>query len=149
MTAHAYNKIVLKGSPREEGTVAIGSTILPGMLVEAAAGGHQKHSADGGHVGPVAFARENHENNGAGVETVILQNDSMTIVYPQAGDVIYASVEADVNAREMLTSKGNGKLKQRVAESGAPIVAQALEDATNGRARVVIVGGGPAVDISV
>lgn len=132
---------------REEGSIAIGAAILPGMLVKYVSGGVSKHNGNGTAVAPFMLVRENHEHEGDEDTVLIPQNDSCVLIFPKPGDVVNVPCDSGINAFDNLTSAGDGTFRLR--DISEPIIAVALEDEVDNRVLAVVVGGGAASDQSV
>jgi hypothetical protein len=123
-------KIFLKGGPMGKEGLAGAAGILPGMLVERAAGGTVVvHATAGGPALP-AFARPN-EVIGNGID--VAYNDEDTVLYGVAssGHEVYAVVAASAPAigdGVYLESAGDGTL---AAVTTGTAVAKALEAVDN------------------
>ena len=137
----ARNVIVIRRSsdPREEGGIVSVGAIRPGMLVEPTSTGHYKAHDSAGAIAAPIFAREQHENDGHGVDDLIALGDNITVVFAQLGDVINC-VTADTIAKDgFVESAGDGTV--RAYGSGYRIgYARAASDlsGTVGRVEVVI-----------
>lgn len=138
------NVVLLDGHAREEGSVAVGASppLSPGMLVEMTTDGVQAHSAVGGKVHPIAFVREQRENQGSAIvdengdDVIIADGESCTIIYPENGARLYVVCDDTVHRGDPLTSDGNGGLKAGTSDDA--IVATATEDMADGHVACVI-----------
>jgi len=134
----ARNTILLRGQAREEGRIVETATITPGMLVQLEATGEAiRHAVDGGQAFPI-FAKENHENDGAGIDTVIADADSITLLFPEQGAKINAFTTDTIAEAEFVCSDGVGGV--RLADSGDYVigVAAAASDLSGSVGRVEI-----------
>jgi hypothetical protein len=126
----ARNTILLRGMAREEGRIVETATITPGMLVQLETGGEViRHAVDGGQAFPM-FAKENHENDGAGIDTVIADADSITILFPEQGAKINAFTTDTIAEGDFVCSDGVGGV--RLADSGDYVIGQASADSDLG-----------------
>jgi hypothetical protein len=126
----ARNTILLRGQAREEGRIVETATITPGMLVQLETGGEViRHAVDGGQAFPM-FAKENHENDGAGIDTVIADADSITVLFPEQGAKINAFTSDTIAEGEFVCSDGVGGV--RLADSGDYVIGQAAADSDLG-----------------
>lgn len=132
------NVTLLRGNAVEDSGIA-SEAITPGMLVEfGGSDDYQKHSTAGGAAAPW-FAREQHENQGAGIDDDIASGDEVTVLRPQLGATINAFTSATIAKGEEVESDGAGGV--RVYGSGSRIgIAQAASDlsGTNGRVEIII-----------
>lgn len=120
------NTILLRGNAREEGRVVETASITPGMLVQLETGGEVlRHATDGGQAFPM-FAKENHENQGSGIDVVIADADTATILFPEMGAKINAYTTDTILEGEMVCSDGVGGV--RVADSGDYVIGVASAD---------------------
>lgn len=104
------NVISLNGDPREIGGIAA-EAITPGMLVErTSARNWQKHATAAG-AALAAFAREQRENDGHGVDDVIPSGDEFTILLPKKGDKINAYTTDTIAAGGFVESDGVGGVR--------------------------------------
>lgn len=134
----ARNVTLLRGNAREESGIA-SEAITPGMLVEfGGSDDFQKHSTASGSAAPW-FAREQHENQGAGIDDDIAAGDEVTVLFPELGAKINAFTSATIAKGDFVESDGAGGVA--VFGSGAIIgVAAAASDlsGTNGRVEIII-----------
>lgn len=132
------NVTLLRGKAVEVSGIA-SEAITPGMLVEfGGSDDYQAHSTGGGAAAPW-FAREQHENQGAGIDDDIASGDEVTVIRPQLGASINAFTSDTIVKGESVESDGDGGV--RVYGSGFRIgVAAADSDlsGTNGRVEIVI-----------
>ena len=107
----ARKTILLRGYAREESGIAV-EAITPGMLVQVdtATGNWEQHDTEGG-AAAATFAREQHENDGAGIDTAIAQGDDVTVLFAQQGDKINAVTDDTIDKGEWVESAGNGKVR--------------------------------------
>jgi hypothetical protein len=126
------NTILVQGHAQEQGSVAIGAAITPGMLVKLVATGVSKYTV--GTVGPVAFVRENHERLGHSIADDVLQNDSCTVLYPVQGALVNAVVAAEetISRGDALAPSATAGLLT-IAAAGDAVVGVADQDAADGR----------------
>jgi hypothetical protein len=126
----ARNTILLRGNAREEGRIVETATITPGMLVQLETGGEViRHAVDGGQAFPM-FAKENHENQGADIDTVIADADSVTVLFPEQGAKINAFTTDTIAEGDFGCSDGVGGV--RLADSGDYVIGQASADSDLG-----------------
>lgn len=136
----ARNTILLRGQAREEGRIATPYAITPGMLVELAdAGAAIPHTTDGGQGMPI-FAKEQHENQGAGIDTDIAVADEVQILFPEHLAKINAFTSDTIAEGEQVCSDGAGGV--RLADSGDYVLGVAAADSdlsgTNGRVEIYV-----------
>lgn len=136
----ARNTILLRGQAREEGRIATPYAITPGMLVELAdAGAAIPHTTDEGMAFPM-FAKEQHENQGAGIDDDIAIGDEVQILFPEQGAKINAFTSDTILEGEFVTSDGAGGV--RLADSGSFVIGVAAADSdlsgTNGRVEIYV-----------
>lgn len=133
--------IFLKGSPMGKEGLAGAAGIMPGMLVERAAGGTVvPHATAGGPAVP-AFARPN-EVIGNGIDVAYDADDTVLYGVSTSGDEVYSLVAAAAPAiadGAYLESAGDGTL---AALTTGQAVAKALEAVDNS-------GGASSVRIKV
>lgn len=130
----ARNTILLRGQAREEQVTTTG-VITPGMLVDMATGA--AHAVDGGQVLPV-FAKEQHENQGAGIDDDIASGDEAIVLFPDHLAKINAFTSDTIAAGENVASDGAGGV--RLASSGDFVIGEAAAasdlSGTNGRVEI-------------
>lgn len=136
----ARNTILLRGNAREETRLADLYAITPGMLVALAdAGTAIPHDSDGGQAFPI-FAKEQHENQGAGIDADIAVDDECGILFPEQGAKINAFTSATIVEGETVCSDGVGGV--RVADSGDYVIGVAAADSDlsgdNGRCEIYV-----------
>lgn len=134
------NTILLRGDADEETAVAAPYAITPGMLVELTANGEaQPHSSAGGEAAGL-FAREQHENQGAGIDDDIAADDEVTLLWPAKGAKINALTSDTIERGDFVQSAGDGQVAP--FDSGT-IVGVATEDSDlsgdNGRVHIRII----------
>ena len=133
----ARNTILLRGTPHEESGIASGA-IRPGMLVEPTSTGHFKAHDTAGGAAAALFAREQHENQGNGIDDNIASGDDVTVLFCSAGDKINAVTDDTIAKDEFVESAGDGKV--RVYGSGYRIgYAVAASDLSGSVGRVEII----------
>ena len=97
------------------------------------------HAGDGAQAVP-RFARAQHENQGASIDTDIAVGDEVTVLYPELGAKVNAFTSATITTGEYVCSDGAGGV--RVAGSGDSVVGQAAADSdlsgTNGRVEIYV-----------
>ena len=88
----ARNTVLVRGNAQEIKGTATSSVITPGnlLVMSGASDGWARHGA-GGVVAPIAFARENRENNGDGTTDNIAENSTFTVLLPENGARINAT----------------------------------------------------------
>lgn len=133
------NVILIQGNAREDTGIASGA-IRPGMLIEPTGTGEQyvAHNDAGGAAAPV-FAREQHENDGAGIDDNIASASSFTPIFPEMGAKINAVTDDTIARGEWVESAGDGKV--RLWGSGYRVgYADAASDlsGTVGRVKIII-----------
>lgn len=131
------NTILLAGDAREDSGLADGA-ITPGSLVQLTSTGYNDNVSAGAVCIP-AFAREQHENQGADVDDNIASGDNFTVLFPQHGAVINALTSDTIARGEYVESDGSGGV--RLYGSGFRIgQAQTASDlsGSNGRVEIVI-----------
>lgn len=141
--------ILLNGEAREESGI-LTVAAMPGMLMERVAGGWRPHTVAGG-AAQFAFVREQHENDGHGVDDEIPANDEGTILFPTVGARINALTADSIELGDPLESAGDGTLQLRdlgavVGFAGGP--SEPAEDDANSLNRVVLVVGGSTPDLT-
>lgn len=144
----ARNTILLRGHAREEAFTASPYAITPGMLVELdGAGDVIPHTTDEGIAFPI-FAKEQHENQGAGIDTDIAVDDEVIVLFPELGAKINAFTSDTLAEGDYVTSDGAGGV--RLADSGSFVigVAAAASDLTGTNGRVEIYVGALGVATS-
>ena len=134
------NTILLRGNAREESRIVETEAATPGMLVELRSGGKcRPQTVDGGQITPI-FVREQHENQGAGVDDDVAIADEATLIFPELGAKINAYTADTILEGEPVTPDGNGGV--RLADSGDYVigVASAASDlsGSNGRVEIII-----------
>jgi hypothetical protein len=131
------NVILLRGKAREDSGIA-GSAITPGSLVNVTSTGFNDNVAAGATCIP-AFAREQHERDGRGIDDDIANADEVTVLYPELGAVINALTSDTVVRGDYVESDGSGGV--RTYGSGFRIgQARTASDlsGTNGRVEIII-----------
>lgn len=131
------NTILLAGDAREDSGLADG-IITPGALVQLTSTGYNDNVSAGAAAIP-AFAREQHENQGADLDDNIASGDTFTVLFPEQGAVINALTDDTIARGEYVESAGAGKV--RLYGSGFRIgQAQSASDlsGTNGRVEIVV-----------
>lgn len=103
------------------------AAIIPGQLIERAAGGVQVHSSAGVGGNP-SFALE-YDLTGRDIDDAYADGDQVVYKTFAAGSSVYAILEDgnNVSAGAFLVSEGNGNLGLQPSSSTNTIVAQALE----------------------
>lgn len=131
------NVIMLNGDYREEGAIASGA-IMPGMLVErTSTRAFQKHGTAAG-AALAAFAREQRENDGHGVDDEIPSGDEFTVCYPVKGAKVNAYTTDTIAAGGFVESDGVGGV--RAFSAGVKLgEASAASDLSGDIGRVEIV----------
>lgn len=130
------NTILLDGGFREDTGLADGA-ITPGSLVQLTSTGYNDNVSAGAACVP-AFAREQHENQGADVDDNIASGDTVTVIFPACGAVINALTSDTIARGEYVESDGAGGV--RLYGSGFRIgQAQTASDLTGSNGRVEIV----------
>lgn len=134
------NTILLRGNAREESGIATGSTITPGSFVVMSGDGEGWALAGTTSNGPIAVARQNVENNGDGISTVIAQNSTFTVIFPEQGAKINARTTATISRGDEVTYGANGTVAVR--EAGEPLlgIASSASDLTDSRVEIIIGG---------
>lgn len=133
----ARNVILLRGKAREDSGIA-GGAITPGALVQITSTGFNDNVGAGATCIP-AFARAQHENDGAGIDDNIASGDEVTALYPECGAVINALTSDTIAKGEFVESDGAGGV--RVYGSGFRIgQAQSASDlsGSNGRVEIIV-----------
>lgn len=134
------NTILLRGQAREE-EVTTTAAITPGMLVDMGTGA--AHAVDGGQALPV-FAKEQHENQGAGIDDDIASGDEAIVLFPDHLAKINAFTSDTIAAGEPVTSDGSGGV--RLADSGDYVIGEAAAasdlSGTNGRVEIWVAAQG-------
>ncbi len=130
--------ILLRGDAERHAGIA-GDDITPGHLVQydPSGDGYIPHGTAGGAAAPW-FAREQWENDGAGIDDDIAAGDEVVVLKPNLGATINA-VTADTIARgDAVESAGNGAVRPH--GSGAAIgIASKDSDLSGDVGRVEIV----------
>lgn len=132
------NVILLRGNAREESGIVSANT-TPGMLIEYTSTGFRPHNTGGGAAAAI-FARAQHENDGAGIDTAIASGDEATAIYPDKGAKINAVTADTITRGEFVQSAGDGTVEP--FDSGAIIgVASAASDLSGevGRVEIIII----------
>lgn len=142
----ARNTILLRGTAREEARISDPYAITPGMLCELAdAGKAIPHTTDEGMAFPI-FAKEQHENQGAGIDDDIAVGDEVVLLFPEQGAKINAFTSDTILEGDFVTSDGAGGV--RVADSGSFVIGVAAADSdltgTNGRVEIYVAALGAA-----
>lgn len=129
--------IYLRGNPRhEEAFIADPYDITPGMLVELNSDGTaQPHSTEGGAAAAL-YARENWENDGAGIGDDIAVGDEVVVIFADKGDKINALTDETVEIGDHLTSAGDGKVAVAAGTNAIIGVAASANDA--GRVYLIV-----------
>jgi len=133
----ARNKILIRGSAREESSL-FDEAVTPGMLVELTATGVQKHSTAGG-VAALAFAREQHENQGGDVDDDIPASDYGTVLFPCLNAKVNAYTSDTIARGDWVESDGAGgvRLYGSGYRLGQAVSASDLSG-TNGRVEIIL-----------
>lgn len=119
----ARNTILLRGSAREETGIATGSAITPGSAVVQSGAG-AGWAAAGAAAFAIAFARQQHENQGNTINDAIAQNDEMTIIFPEYGAKLLGVSSETIDRGDELTTAASGKLAVRAV--GEPLIGIAV-----------------------
>lgn len=130
------NTIYLRGEPRhEEAGIATPYDITPGMLVQLNADGYEPHNEAGGAAAAL-FARENWENDGAGIGDDIDAGDEVRVIYADKGDKINALTDETIERGDYVESAGDGKV--RPFGSGV-IIGVADTDTASDRVHIIVI----------
>ena len=140
----ARNTILLRGNAREEGGIATSSTITPGSFVVMSGTGEGWALAGASAVGPIAVARENHENNGDNISDVIAQNSTFTVIFPEWGAKINARTTDTIARGDEVTWAAAGRVALRDSGDALLGIAASASDLTAGRVEIIIGGAKPA-----
>jgi hypothetical protein len=136
----ARNVILLNGDAREEGGIAAVYDITPGMLVERTGARNWQPHATAAGAALAAFAREQRENDGHGVDDDIPAGDEFTIIFPTKGAKINAFTSDTIAAGEFVESDGDGGVRAFAAgvKIGEAQAASVLPASGNGRVEIII-----------
>ena len=133
----ARNTILIRGNAREE-SILFDEATRPGSLMEITSTGVQKHNTAGGAVLVLAFAREQHENQGADVDDLIASGDNAAVIFPELGAKINAVTSDTIARGGAVESDGDGGV--RAYGSGYRIgVAVSASDLSGAVGRVEII----------
>jgi len=134
------NTILLRGDAEEHSGIVTTATITPGMLVEmVGTNGYRRHATAAG-AAAAFFARQQHENDGAGVDDAIAVGDEVTVLYAEKGATINAYTTDTIARGGFVESDGVGGV--RAFGSGVKLgVAQAASDLSGdvGRVEIIII----------
>jgi hypothetical protein len=132
------NAILLRGDAEQLSGIVTTATITPGMLVEhTSTNGFRRHATAGGAAGAF-FAREQHENNGAGIDDAIAVGDEVTVLACEKGSMVNAYTTDTIARGNFVESDGVGGV--RVFAAGVKLgVANSASDLSGDVGRVEII----------
>jgi hypothetical protein len=130
------NTVILRGDYETYSGVADAS-LIPGMLVEPTATGFRRHASAAG-VAASLWVREQHENDGADLNTTIAQGDDVSVIGLQKGGKVNAYTTDTIAAGGYVESDGVGGVRAR--GSGIPLgIATKASDLSGDIGRVEII----------
>lgn len=103
---------IVEGDHREVSGILSGA-VFPGYLLEpTSADDTWRVHSNTGAPALLAVAREQFENNGAGIEDQIASGDSVTVCFPEKGAVILCVAEATIQRGDFVSSAGDGRVEE-------------------------------------